>query len=216
MLACVGAKTFFILTDDVNGPEQAGAWGTREAFVAVVVTNLPMVFPLLKTALRPLLGTLISSRQNGRSGAPYRTPGSGDVDFQVRTIGGGDPNTRNRIGTGSHGNTRSSGRLNTTGRRTRNTMSDLSFADSEERIIMEEAKVEEMGMGDMKAQAVQVEIGVGSRDVELGDPSSGTADGQISSRTAVMAGIVVSSEIEVFEGRGGDQHHRAVGLHEPW
>lgn len=220
VLACVGVKTVFILTDDINGPEQAGAWGTREAFVAVVVTNLPMVFPLIKAMLRPLLGTWIASR--GRSSGPYKTPGSGAVDFHVRTIGGGEPSSRTRKGGRANGNTRSTVRRNTVARRTRNTISDLSFADSEERIVTEEVKMEEMaigmGMGGMNAQAVQVEIGVGSpgRDLEQGDPSNGTGGGQISSRTAGMTGIVVSSEIEVFEDRESAHHHRTAGAHEPW
>lgn len=85
---------------------------------------------------------------------------------------------------------------------------------------MEESKLEGMemgrGMSGMKAQAVQVEIGVG-RDVEQGVASNGAGDVQIPSRTAGVAGIVVSSEIEVFEDSQHARHDStARKVHESW
>jgi hypothetical protein len=64
--------------DPVNGPALAGEWGTREAFVAVITTNLPMLFPLFKLWLSPLFSTLLRSSQK-----TYKTPSG------FRTIGGG-------------------------------------------------------------------------------------------------------------------------------
>ncbi|RYP18706.1 hypothetical protein DL767_009780 [Monosporascus sp. MG133] len=49
------------LTDPVNGAQLAGSYAVRETFVAVVTTNLPMVFPLLKAWLSPVLESLIMS-----------------------------------------------------------------------------------------------------------------------------------------------------------
>ncbi|KAK0614762.1 hypothetical protein B0T14DRAFT_570661 [Immersiella caudata] len=71
----------------------AGAWGTREAFVAVIMTNLPMVFPLFKEWLRPILGS--SQRTTCKQ---YKTPDGG-----FRTTGGGggeldSPRTRGTMG----------------------------------------------------------------------------------------------------------------------
>jgi hypothetical protein len=40
--------------DPINGAQLAGGWAVRETFVAVVTTNLPMVYPLLtNTETRP-------------------------------------------------------------------------------------------------------------------------------------------------------------------
>jgi hypothetical protein len=64
--------------DPVNGAQLAGAWGTRESFVAVIVTNLPMIFPLIKRWLWPLLGSRFgSSDQVDKSPTNFRTIGGG-------------------------------------------------------------------------------------------------------------------------------------------
>jgi hypothetical protein len=62
------------------GGQLAAEWGTRETFIAVVTTNLPMIFPLLKNWLAPYLPSSFSNSNN----KAYKTPGSGFV-----TIGGG-------------------------------------------------------------------------------------------------------------------------------
>lgn len=73
ILRCV-----LILTDPINGAQQAGSWAVRETFVAVITSNMPMVFPLVMRWGRPLIGTLrsISSTTNrhsklSRSGDPH-------------------------------------------------------------------------------------------------------------------------------------------------
>ncbi|KAK1749791.1 hypothetical protein QBC47DRAFT_129792 [Echria macrotheca] len=53
ILRCV-----LILTDPINGAQQAGSWAVRETFVAVVTSNLPMVFPLVTRWGKPLIGSL--------------------------------------------------------------------------------------------------------------------------------------------------------------
>ncbi|EOO02314.1 hypothetical protein UCRPA7_2195 [Phaeoacremonium minimum UCRPA7] len=49
VLVCSMLKTIFVYIDPVNGAQLAGEWGTREAFVSVATTNLPMLFPLLRS-----------------------------------------------------------------------------------------------------------------------------------------------------------------------
>ena len=62
------------LQDPVNGAQLAGQWGTVEAFVAVFTTNLPMIFPLFKTWLTPLLR---SSSRSYKMRSGFNTIGGG-------------------------------------------------------------------------------------------------------------------------------------------
>ncbi|KPM36929.1 hypothetical protein AK830_g9632 [Neonectria ditissima] len=78
VLVCATLKSVFVLVDPVNGAQLAGSWGTREAFVAVITTNLPILFPLFRTWLTPMFGTMMRSSQK-----TYNTPSG------FRTIGGG-------------------------------------------------------------------------------------------------------------------------------
>jgi hypothetical protein len=73
ILRCV-----LIITDPINGAQQAGSWAVRETFVAVVTSNMPMVFPLVIRWGRPLIGTFRSISSTGnkhsklsRSGDPH-------------------------------------------------------------------------------------------------------------------------------------------------
>jgi hypothetical protein len=68
--------------DPVNGGQLAAEWGTRETFVAVLTTNMPMIFPLLRTWFGPYLPRALRSSSNNK--AVYKSPGSGFV-----SIGGG-------------------------------------------------------------------------------------------------------------------------------
>ncbi|KAK5662337.1 hypothetical protein OQA88_8244 [Cercophora sp. LCS_1] len=124
VLVCATLKTVFVIIDEVNGAELAGAWGTREAFVAVVTTNLPMVFPLFKTWLRPLLGS--SQRTTDKN---YKTPSAG-----FRTIGGGGGDESSRSRRRTHAGTT-------------NILTNISFTESEER-IMNEIKLQNKKAGD--------------------------------------------------------------------
>lgn len=49
----------------MKGAEQAGYWAVRETFVAVVTTNLPVVFPFIRRKLIPILGSLSSTARSG-------------------------------------------------------------------------------------------------------------------------------------------------------
>ena len=130
VLICSLLKTIFVIVVSLNaahirqyllthpqdaehGAELAGRWGTREAFVSVITTNLPMIFPLVRAWLKPLFGSGFFS-----SHSPSKNP----VGF--RTIGGGYHHGSNKTG-GSRGRNDSSPYA----------ASGLSISESEERIF---------------------------------------------------------------------------------
>ncbi|KAI1128160.1 hypothetical protein F5Y10DRAFT_181630 [Nemania abortiva] len=85
VLVSATLKTAFVIADPVDGAQLAGQWGTREAFVAVFTTNLPMIFPLIKSGLSPLFGSVLRSTQKTytpREG--FHTIGSGGMKGHKR------------------------------------------------------------------------------------------------------------------------------------
>ncbi|RWQ96969.1 hypothetical protein C8Q69DRAFT_211252 [Paecilomyces variotii] len=69
ILRCV-----LILTAGANGAQQAGSWACRETFVAVIIFNVPMIYPLFRRILRRI-GILPSESQDAISDQP-NTPGN--------------------------------------------------------------------------------------------------------------------------------------------
>ncbi|KAJ5213780.1 hypothetical protein N7449_000949 [Penicillium cf. viridicatum] len=65
ILRCV-----LILTAGANGAQQAGSWACRETFVAVVIGNIPMIYPLVRRFTRRA-GLYISSRGGSQSYPGY-------------------------------------------------------------------------------------------------------------------------------------------------
>ncbi|EPE10544.1 short-chain dehydrogenase reductase sdr [Ophiostoma piceae UAMH 11346] len=64
ILRCV-----LIITNPITGAQQAGSWACRETFVAVVTSNAPMIFPLMKRWGGPLFSTMrsgLSSRSRSK------------------------------------------------------------------------------------------------------------------------------------------------------
>ncbi|KOS46296.1 hypothetical protein ACN38_g2781 [Penicillium nordicum] len=78
ILRCV-----LILTAGANGAQQAGSWACRETFVAVVIGNIPMIYPLVRRFTRRA-GLYISSRGGSES-----YPGYPLSDADADTGGGG-------------------------------------------------------------------------------------------------------------------------------
>ncbi|RJE19148.1 hypothetical protein PHISCL_08511 [Aspergillus sclerotialis] len=84
VLVCATLKTAYVLVltriaqDPITGAEVSAQWGIREAFVAVITNNLPMIFGLLRAWLRPIFGRALGSSRREL----YRSPG-------LQTIGGG-------------------------------------------------------------------------------------------------------------------------------
>ncbi|KAI1874532.1 hypothetical protein JX265_004740 [Neoarthrinium moseri] len=107
---------FYIrLTDPVDGAQVAGSWAVRETFVAVITTNLPIVFPFFRTLLMPFFGSLARSMRS--SSAHLSDDKKPRTDF--RTFGGG--------GSGQSWRGR--------GPRTANPITDFTFNESEERML---------------------------------------------------------------------------------
>ncbi|KAK4134425.1 hypothetical protein BT67DRAFT_433933 [Trichocladium antarcticum] len=75
ILRCV-----LIITDPVNGAQQAGSWAVRETFVAVVTSNLPMISPFLARLFRPIIGSLrslsLSSSKMSKTTRSDKKPGA--------------------------------------------------------------------------------------------------------------------------------------------
>ncbi|CAI7665647.1 uncharacterized protein N7487_008003 [Penicillium crustosum] len=65
ILRCV-----LILTAGANGAQQAGSWACRETFVAVVIGNIPMIYPLVRRFTKRA-GLYISSRGGSESYPGY-------------------------------------------------------------------------------------------------------------------------------------------------
>lgn len=98
------------LQSPVSGAQTAEEWGTRETFVAVITTNLPMIFHLFKAWLGVLFGSMFfQSTQR-----TYKTPSGG-----FRSIGGGDYQSRDRRGPPS----------------SNPITANMTFNESEERIV---------------------------------------------------------------------------------
>ncbi|KAJ5638171.1 hypothetical protein N7490_008050 [Penicillium lividum] len=52
VMMCGILRCVLILTAGANGAEEAGSWACRETFVAVVIGNVPMIYPLVRRLAR--------------------------------------------------------------------------------------------------------------------------------------------------------------------
>ncbi|QMW48378.1 hypothetical protein G4B11_011896 [Aspergillus flavus] len=86
VLVCATLKSVFVLVDPLHGAELSGAWGTRETFVAMITTNLPMIFHLFKSWLGRVYGSAFNSNPTNKYPSDFQTIGGG----------GGDSRSRNR------------------------------------------------------------------------------------------------------------------------
>ncbi|KAM0428302.1 hypothetical protein ACHAPT_007203 [Fusarium lateritium] len=66
-------RVALLVSDPVNGAQLAGSWAVRETFVAVLVTNVPMLFPQFKKWALPLVNRVGSSLSASRSPQSSRT-----------------------------------------------------------------------------------------------------------------------------------------------
>ncbi|EPS28373.1 hypothetical protein POX_f07459 [Penicillium oxalicum] len=79
ILRCV-----LILTAGTNGAQQAGSWACRETFVAVVIGNVPMIYPLFRRVARRA-GLYLSSRGGGSESYPaYQLSEAGENSYAKR------------------------------------------------------------------------------------------------------------------------------------
>lgn len=80
-----GLRCGYVLGNTKDGPQLAGEWSCRESFVAVLVTNFPVLFPIVHRAFRSA-NTKFSSY--GPSSSKDKTPGNtkNSSKFQLTTI----------------------------------------------------------------------------------------------------------------------------------
>ncbi|KAI2627578.1 hypothetical protein GGR54DRAFT_652420 [Hypoxylon sp. NC1633] len=121
VVACAILRCALIVTDPVNGAQLAGSWAVRETFVAVVTTNLPMVFPLIKVWLGPVFGSLMSTVRSQQKLTDKESKSD------LRTFGGGSHQSWRRRG----------------GPPTANPITNITFNESEERMV-DEVKMQDL------------------------------------------------------------------------
>ncbi|KAI1191955.1 hypothetical protein F5B17DRAFT_448370 [Nemania serpens] len=116
IIVCALIRAVLIVTDPIGGAQTAGSWAVRETFVAVITTNLPMVFPLISGWLKPIISSLARSMRSGS----YEKSSDGKFRRSIVTVGGGVRNGQNRQGRAP---------------RTANPLTGLTFTESEERML---------------------------------------------------------------------------------
>ena len=109
VVACATLRCVLIVTDPIHGAQLAGSWAVRETFIAVVTTNLPMIFPLLKVWLSPVLGSLLTSNSMRTNSQKLDDNGSNTI--------GSTPSWRRR------------------GPPAASPITNMTFSESEERIV---------------------------------------------------------------------------------
>lgn len=120
-------RCVLIVTDTVNGAQLAGSWAVRETFVAIVTTNLPLVFTLIKGWLGPLVTRVTTGRSS------QKDPNSNGNSRTTPTFGGG----RSWRGRGH-------------GPPTANPITDFTMNESEEHIVYEMDHMTEEGTHEKK------------------------------------------------------------------
>jgi hypothetical protein len=60
-------RCILILTSGAQGPEQAGEWSCRESFLAVLVSNVPFLFPAGRRAFKKLTSQSLTEDEYSRS-----------------------------------------------------------------------------------------------------------------------------------------------------
>lgn len=92
ILRCV-----LILNDPVGGAQQAGSWAVRETFVAVIIGNIPMIYPAARRAIRTISESAtfrsLSNSQQANSKADhagdFHNAPNGSLDPNRKKFGGG-------------------------------------------------------------------------------------------------------------------------------
>ncbi|KAI0904954.1 hypothetical protein F4823DRAFT_567223 [Ustulina deusta] len=111
IIVCAIIRAVLIVTDPIGGAQTAGSWAVRETFVAVITTNVPMIFPLVSGWIKAVIASLARSMRSGS----YDKSADGKFRRSIVTFGGGAGN-----GHGPH---------------TVNPLTGFTFTESEERMI---------------------------------------------------------------------------------
>lgn len=75
----------FVLLDRPNGPELAGAWSCRESFVAVFISNLPIMYPIIHRFFRNLASKVYTG-PNLHSEGTSSNKSLGATNFKKSTL----------------------------------------------------------------------------------------------------------------------------------
>ncbi|KAF4950508.1 hypothetical protein FGADI_8154 [Fusarium gaditjirri] len=70
-------RVVLLVSDPINGSQLAASWAVRETFVAIMTTNIPMLFPAFKKWAVPIV------ERAGSSLSLYRTPPSTIIDSRL-------------------------------------------------------------------------------------------------------------------------------------
>lgn len=101
------------IKNPVNGAQQAGSWAVRETFVAVITTNMPIVFPFIRSQVTPIFDSLVQSVR----GSTDKKSVNGTPRSLITWGGGGKQSWRGR------------------GPRTPNPITEFTFSESEEHML---------------------------------------------------------------------------------
>lgn len=175
ILRCV-----LIVTNPVTGAQQAGSWACRETFVAVVTSNLPMIFPLL----RRWGGPLFSSMRSGFSSRSKNTGGNASAGGNTtggtgRSVNGmfilEDKNPRRGMGP-----------------RSVNPLPNMTFSESEEHIYNEQLQQQQNDL-QLQEQAQTERKQRHSRTSKQSGHNIDIEQQALSSRPSFQAGASTSS-----------------------
>ncbi|RAH70211.1 uncharacterized protein BO66DRAFT_392013 [Aspergillus aculeatinus CBS 121060] len=78
ILRCV-----LIVTAGANGASQAGSWACRETFVAVLIGNLPMIYPVCRRMVKRAGSYWSSHSFNAKGGSTTTGPGPGGSGYPL-------------------------------------------------------------------------------------------------------------------------------------
>ncbi|KAI0145180.1 hypothetical protein GGR57DRAFT_517387 [Xylariaceae sp. FL1272] len=118
VIAAAFVRAALILHDPVKGAQTAGSWAVRETFVAVVTTNLPLIFPFIYALIAPFLRAVAHTFR----GSSYERSSNGKFRAPHMTIGGGRRNDNHWRGRGR-------------GPPTANPIPELTLTTSQERML---------------------------------------------------------------------------------
>jgi hypothetical protein len=67
-----------LIQDPVNGAQLAGSWAVRETFVAVIIGNIPMIYPFFRRTTRKFLDSSLFESINLSRNTKSQADGNGD------------------------------------------------------------------------------------------------------------------------------------------
>ncbi|KAI6869891.1 hypothetical protein KC343_g8097 [Hortaea werneckii] len=91
VIACATLRCVLIVKDPINGAQLAGSWAVRETFVALVTTNLPMIYPFFAKFLGPWFSAWLSTVR-----PTQKTDDMPGMQGELVTIGQSGPSSKGR------------------------------------------------------------------------------------------------------------------------